>query len=446
MKERLVTIKKLGFTKIFVAIVSTMIMVMSLCFLVKHICFMQHSSDGDLAFFWRVHQDMDLISEGGSFGMLVKSMFSGLWAFFVALLSLATGARAIFICRTIFPFIFVILMIVEYVYLGYRLFRLEDRGGYYIYVATTCFVTVYTFLMYYLAYNGTAPEGGVYINCWRENVVTGVLLVPLPLCTILRIMSKKAESNDKKNKTLRIKDVILIAFEFILILCVYTFRNISSIILEGHGEFHSILNSNIQISWFFVMVIGFALIGLGIKMKGMIPLLIVVGISLVLLCPLSVGLIIAYGFASLVTHDDKINGWMYLSYIIFGLVVFVLGRVYSGWVRYTCSFGEIQNKYRVEAGIPELCDYITADNDSPSILIVEDWADDMEMYDPNIRIHSLTDFNDENFADGLAGIGEEVDFVCMHRDPCLGEITLYTNGYMFDTVSDDYMVYKRYSE
>lgn len=461
MGKIIATIKKLGIARISISLISTILLVFSVCFLVKRICFMQHSSSGDVAFFWHIHQDMELLSEGGGSGMIIKSMFSGMWAFIIAVISLVTGAKAVYICHAVIPYIFVILMLVEYLYLGYRLFKIENRGGYYIYVATTCFVTVFIYMMYYLAYNGTAPEGGVYLNCWRENVLAGILLIPLPICTILRMLSnshdvgedtkKRVKKDKKKNlkekneeKKIRVRDIVLLIIENLLIIGIYTFQNLSRIILEGSGEIKSILNSNIAISWFFIMVVGFILIGLGLRMKGMVPMLIVIGISLLLLCPLPVGLIISYGFASLVTHEDKNTGWMYLSYIILGLVVYVLGRVYTGWVEYSCSFGEIKNKYRVEEGIPELADYITAENESPCILIVEDWADEMEIYDPNIKIHSLTDFTDENFADALAGVGEEVDFVCMHSDPSLGEITLFTNGFTFDTVSDTYMVYKRY--
>ena len=432
MKQRLMKIKELGIQRIIVAIIAAFLLIGSIIFLASRVCFMQHKSDSDYEFFMQVNSNIDALSDGNLL-VIVKNSFCGIWAVIVAAIYKITGCHPLFFCHTIIPFVFVFIMVIEYLYLGYRLFSFENRTVYYTYTSTVCFVTVFLFLQYFLAYNSIAPEGGVYINCWRESVITGILLLPLPICTVLRRIA---------NKKKKARDIVLLLIEAMLILS-YTSSVVTRIYLKGKGELSLVLQQNIDISWFFVMTIGFVLLSFGLKQKAIVPLTIIIALSLVLLCPLAVGLLISYGFTSLVTHEDKNYGWMFLSYAVFGLVIFMVSRVYGDWVNYSCVFEPIENKYKISSSIPELYDYLEQSEMDSNVIMAADWADEMEIFAPEIKILSLEGVDDVNFAETLEQSGEHWDYVCMHTDMSVGEMTLYENGYMIDQVFDDAIVFKK---
>lgn len=430
MSKSLDKIKNIGVAKMFFAIVLTVLMVLVIVPLITKVCFMQHNVDGDYEFFWRVNGDIKYFSgTGGGLGLIASNP----WAAVVALICKVTKLHPLFFCRTVYPFIFVPLMIIEYLYLGYRLFKVEERDNYFTYISTICFVTVYIFVLYFLAYNPIAPEGGVYLNSWRENVITGVILVPLPICTVLRRMR-----SEKK----RVRDIVLLVFESLMILSGYSIVAVSRILVNGIDELGVIIRENIQFSWFIVMVIGFLLFVLGLKMKAALPLLVICSAVLVMLCPLSVGIIIAYGFTALITHEDGNAIWKMIAIFIFGLIVYVIGRVDTGWVEYKTDFIKPVNKYRITEGIPELCDYLCAQESTPAVIMDAGWASDVEMYAPDIEILSLEGVDNVNFTETVQESGREWDYVCQYKQMSVGEITLYENGFIVDTMLGDAIIFK----
>lgn len=433
MKNCLAKIKELGTGKIIVAFFATLLLIPCIVFLVSRVCFMQHENYFDYEFFARVNYNINLLSEG-SLSLIIRSMASSVWAMIIAIIYKLFGCHPLFFCHTIFPFIFILLMIIEYLYLGYRLFSYEKRGNYYTYLSTICFVTVFLFLQYFLVYSSMSPEGGVYVGCWRDCVITGVLLIPLPICTVLRRIS-----SEKK----RIRDIVLLAIETIMILC-YTASVVVRIHQMDEVTLRSVLNENITISWFFIMAIGFTLLSFGLRQKAITPVVIIVALSLVMLCPLPVGLLISYGFASLVTHDDKNNGWMFLSYGVLGLCVLVLGRVYGGWMNNIYTYEPAENKYKISSTIPDLYEKIRDKDPNAKVIVTADWADEMEMFAPEMKVLSLDGVDETNFADTLQQSDEQWDYILMHRDLSIGEVVLYENGFIIEEVTDDAIILKRY--
>ena len=134
---------------------------------------------------------------------------------------------------------------------------------------------------------------------------------------------------------------------------------------------------------------------------------------------------------------------MFLSYAVFGLVIFMVSRVYGDWVNYSCVFEPIENKYKISSSIPELYDYLEQSEMDSNVIMAADWADEMEIFAPEIKVLSLEGVDDVNFAETLEQSGEHWDYVCMHTDMSVGEMTLYENGYMIDQVFDDAIVFKK---
>ena len=134
---------KLGAVKIIVAIITTLVLLACFGHVVYHVCFCQHAAAGDAAFMQKVWEATELLSDGTSLKSSVKQLDYNAWASIIAYVSLKTGLHPLELCHRILPGILVTFMLLEYLYLGYRIFVMEKKGRYYTYMGMVTFVAVF---------------------------------------------------------------------------------------------------------------------------------------------------------------------------------------------------------------------------------------------------------------------------------------------------------------
>ena len=482
MKNLSETIKKLGAAKIIVAVLTVAVLFVCFGHMIYLVCFRQHLSSGDSEFMKSVWDIYQLITEGDGIKTAIKETDFKFWAGFVAYFSLKTGIHPLELCHRILPTILLVVALAEYLYLGYRLFVLERKGRYYTYMGMTVFAAAFFFLQYYIRYNNVDSACSMYINIWREHVIAMVYVLPLILATFLRIVythtvrlskqtskatpnvDKEEDSGDesgeeediktsKKSKKSRnllswVRDIIILFAEIILCIVFYSGQHIYEVFSVDNEGFKYIIKGLWENNWPFFMALGCIVICFMLKMKASLPVVVICIMAALMGIPLPLAIVIAYGVAALIVNPKSIDLWLPVSYVIFGIGIYVLAIETGSAAHFATTFGPVENKYRIAAGTPALVDYLlgeTPSEEGDKIYVVTDqqMAESITSYSSSVEAVVIDDVTTDtaNFAFDV-GL-ENGDYVIIKSDVEPSEALLINDEYGFDSKVGDYTVYCR---
>ena len=483
MKNLGKTIKKLGLAKIIVAALTVAVLFACFGHMIYLVCFRQHLSSGDGEFMKSVWDIYQLVTEGDGIKAAIKETDFKFWAGFVAYFSLKTRIHPLELCHRIIPAILLVVALVEYLYLGYRFFVLERKGRYYTYMGMTVFAAAFFFLQYFIRYNNVDSACSMYINIWREHVIAMVYVLPLILATFLRIVYthttrlsnqiSKATSdadiededlsdesgeeedikNSKKTKKSRnllswVRDIIIIFVEIILCIVFYSGQHLYEVFSVDNEGFKYILKGLWETNWPFFMALGCIIICFMLKMKASIPVFVICILAALMGIPLPLAIVIAYGTSALIINPKSIDLWLPVSFVIFGIGIYVLAIETGSAAHFSTTFGPIENKYRIQSGTPELVDYLlseTPKEEGDSVYVVTDqqMAESIESFSPSVEAvvvdNVTTDTANIAFDAGL----DQGDYVIIKSDIEPSEVLLINDEYAFDSKVGDYTVYRR---
>lgn len=463
MKNLSKTIKKLGAVKIIVAVLTVAVLFACFGHMVYLVCFRQHLSSGDGEFMKSVWDIYQLVSEGASVKSAIRETDYRFWAGIIAFFSLKTGIHPLELCHRILPGVFLIISLIEYLYLGYRLFTLERKGRYYTFMGMTVFTAAFFFLQYFIRYNNVEVPCSMYINIWREHVIVTVLVLPLILTTFLRIVytqtsSNESDAEEEKNNSKKskkytgrlpwLRDIIILFVEIILCIVFFSGQRIYEVFSVDNEGFKFIIKGLWETNWPFFMALGCIIICFMLKMKASIPVVVICILAALMGIPLPLAIVIAYGTSALIINPKSIDLWLPVSFVIFGIGIYVLAIETGSAAHFSTTFGPIENKYRVQSGTPELVDYLlseTSKGAGVSVYVVTDqqMAESIESYSPAVEAvvvdNVTTDTANIAFDAGL----DQGDYVIIKSDIEPSEALLINDEYAFDSKVGDYTVYRR---
>jgi len=463
MKNLSKTIKKLGAAKIIVAVLTVAVLFSCFGHMVYLVCFRQHLASGDGDFMKSVWDIYQLVSEGASVKSAIRETDYRFWAGIIAFFSLKTGIHPLVLCHRILPGVFLIISLIEYLYLGYRFFVLEKKGRYYTFMGMTVFAAAFFFLQYFIRYNNVEVPCSMYINIWREHVIVTFLVLPLILTTFLRIVYTQTSSNEsdaeeeknnskKSKKSTRrlswIRDIIILFVEIIFCIVFYSGQRVYEVFSVDNEGFKYIIKGLWETNWPFFMALGCIIICFMLKMKASLPVAIICIMAALMGIPLPLAVVIAYGVAALIVNPKSIDLWLPVSYVIFGIGIYVLAIETGSAAHFSTTFGPVENKYRIAAGTPALVDYLlgeTPSEEGTSVYVVTDqqMAESIESYSPSVEAvvvdNVTTDTANIAFDAGL----DQGDYVIIKSDIEPGEALLINDEYAFDSKVGDYTVYRR---
>ena len=446
---------KLGVVKNSVAIIATLVLLACFGHMVYHVCFRQHLASGDAEFMSKVWEIWGFLSEGSGIRASIKETDYNIWAGIVAYISMKTGVHPLELCHRILPGILMGVMFLEYLYLGFRLFVMERKGRYYTFMGMTVFASAFFFLQYVIRYIDSEPAVSVYINIWRENVIAGLVILPLILATFLRIVyshtckvnklegeiiedsnkeiesdeevegrkgKKRSETTKKDRKNLPwIRDIAILFAEVLLCVVVYSWQNIFKIFYLDDLGLKYIVTNLWKTDWPFFMALGCIVIAFMLKMKGIIPVVAICLMAAVMGLPIPLAVIIAFGVSALIVNSESIDLWLPVSFVIFGIGIYVLAIETGSAAHFSATFEPVKNKYRIAAGTPELVDYLLdgrSVEDGSKIGVVTDktMAEAIEAYSPYIDAIVVEDVTTDTAAVAFDAGLDQGDYVIIKSD------------------------------
>lgn len=468
--------EKLGAVKVIVAIITTLVLLACFGHVVYHVCFCQHLASGDAEFMSKVWEIQGFLSEGSGLKASIKETDYSFWAGIVAYISMKTGLHPLELCHRIIPGILVVVMLLEYLYLGFRLFVLERKGRYYTFMGMTVFASAFFFLQYVIRYLNVEPAVSVYINIWRENVIAGLVILPLILATLLRIVyshtckekdskvtsesegegeenpgkTDKIEKNSAKGRKILpwILDITILFVEVLLCIVVYSWQNIFKVFYLDDLGLKYIITNLWKTDWPFFMALGCIVIAFMLKMKGIIPVVAICLMAAIMGLPIPLAVIIAFGVSALIVNPESIDLWQPVSYLIFGICVYVLAIETGSAAHFSATFEPVQNKYRIAAETPELVDYLLdgrSFEDGSKLGVVTDktMAESITTYSPYIDAIVVEDVTTDNASVAFDAGLDSGDYVIIKSDIEPSEALLINDEYGFDSKVGDYTVYRR---
>ncbi len=460
------TIKKLGAAKIIVAVLTVTVLLACFGHMIYLVCFRQHLSSGDGEFMKSVWDIFQLVTEGDGIKAAIKETDFKFWAGFVAYFSLKAGIHPLELCHRILPAILLVVALVEYLYLGYRLFVMERKGRYYTFMGMTVFAAAFFFLQYFIRYNNVDSACSMYINIWREHVIAVFYVLPLILATFLRVVYRNTgrpikndscdESDDEETKTPKksgkilswIRDIIILFIEIILCIVSYSGQHLYEVFSVDNEGFKYIIKGLWETNWPFFMALGCIIICFMLKMKASLPVVIISIMAALMGIPLPLAIVIAYGVAALIVNPKSIDLWLPVSYVIFGIGIYVLAIETGSAAHFTTTFGPVENKYRIAAGTPALVDYLlgeTPSEEGDKIYVVTDqqMAESITSYSPSVEAVVIDDVTTDTATFAFDVGLENGDYVIIKSDVEPSEALLINDEYGFDSKVGDYTVYNR---
>lgn len=454
------------------AIITTLVLLACFGHVVYHVCFCQHAAAGDAAFMQKVWEATELLSDGTSLKSSVKQLDYNAWASIIAYVSLKTGLHPLELCHRILPGILVTLMLLEYLYLGYRIFVMEKKGRYYTYMGMVTFAAVFFFLQYVIRFINVEPSLSVYINIWRENVIANLIILPLILATFLRVVyshickvkndsTETEELNEDKEKTSKgrgslhgtrafswLRDIIILSVELILCVVIFSGKHLYQAFAVDKIGVKYIISNLWETNWPFFMALGCFVIIFMLKMKGALPVVMICILAALAGMPLPLAVVIAFGVSALIINPESIDLWQPVSFLIFGICVYVLAIETGSAAHFTATFERAENDYRIPDETVKMADYIlensSADSDSKLAVVTDRaMADSIIQYTPLVDAVVIDEENAVNttfiFDVGL----ENGDYVIIKSDIEPSEALLINDEFAFDSKVGDYTVYRR---
>lgn len=439
MEKKESIIKKLGAMKVVVTLIAVAMLFACFGFMFYSLVFRQHNSENDSEFFSLIWSIKDQLSEGMSGRALIADSNYSIWAVIIAFASVKTGIHPLELCHRIGPAVLMVVLLMLYLYLGYRLFVLERKGRYYAVIGAVLFTACFFFFQYFLRYLTPSVHLSLYVNPWREQVIALFVCIPMILATVLRVIYT---SKDRKIFSW-IRDIIILGVEIIILFVVYASQFIyQEFKVDGHGLSY-ILKCLWETSWGFFMAVAFIVVCILLKMKSIIPLVGVAILGVVVGIPIPLALIISYGITALVVNIESISIWQPLAYVIVGLFVYVLSIVTGSSVNFVTSFGPVKNKYRINKDVPSIVDYVTTDADEVTVVSDSEMGSAISQYSEIVNTVILDDVTTDNstfvFDVGL----KEADYVIIKSDVEPSEALLINDEYAYDSKVGDYTVYRR---
>lgn len=472
MEKQEDTTEKLGAVKIIVAIITTLVLFACFGHVVYHVCFCQHAAAGDAAFMQKVWEATELLSDGTSLKSSVKQLDYNAWASIIAYVSLKTGLHPLELCHKILPGVLTVLMLFEYLYLGYRIFVMEKKGRYYTYMGMVTFAAVFFFLQYVIRFINVEPSLSIYINIWRENVIANLIILPLILATFLRVVyshickvkndsTETEELNEDKEKTSKgrgslygtrafswLRDIVILSLELALCVVIFSGQHLYQAFAVDKIGVKYIISNLWETNWPFFMALGCIVIIFMLKMKGTLPVVMICVLAALAGMPLPLAVVIAFGVSALAINPESIDLWQPVSFLIFGICVYVLAIETGSAAHFTSTFERADNDYRIPDETVKVVDYILENNnvDAESKLVV---VTDKAMADSITQYTSLIDtvvIDEENAVNTTfifdAGL-DQGDYVIIKSDIEPSEALLINDEYAFDSKVGDYTVYRR---
>jgi len=460
--------EKLGPIKIIVAIITALVLCMCFGHAVYHICFCQHAANGDADFMSKVWEIYGFLSEGSGIKASTEAVDYNIWAGIVAYISIKTGLHPLELCHRLLPGFLLVVMLVEYLYLGYRIFVMERKGRYYTYMGMTVFAAAFFFLQYVIRFINVEPALSIYINIWRENVIASLIVLPLILATFLRIVyshtcgisskhdeKKEEEIKEEKKKPAPgrrvlawIRDIIILFAEILLCIVIYAGQHMYEIFSIDDSGFKYIISGLWETNWPFFMALACIVIAFMLKMKAALPVVLICILAAIAGVSLPLAVVIAFGVSALIVNSESIDLWQPISYLIFGICVYVLAIETGSAAHFFTSFESVKNKYRIESGTPEMVDTLLEKGlpgDGSKICVVSDntMAESISSYSPDvdaIAVDNITTDTSTNVFDvGL----ESGDYVIIKSDVEPGDALLINDEYAYDSKIGDYTIYHR---
>ena len=117
--------------KVVVALIAVAMLFVCFGFMFYSLVFRQHISENDSEFFSLIWSIKDQLSEGMSGKALIADSNYSIWAVIISFASIKTGIHPLELCHRIGPAVLMVVLLMLYLYLGYRLFVLERKGRYY---------------------------------------------------------------------------------------------------------------------------------------------------------------------------------------------------------------------------------------------------------------------------------------------------------------------------
>ncbi|SEQ86547.1 Putative cell wall binding repeat-containing protein [Lachnospiraceae bacterium NE2001] len=438
------TIKKLGAMKIVVAIVSAAILFACFGYMTYYMVFLQHYSESDGDFFGLIWTLREFLTYGDGVKTLLKESDYNVWAVFITYVSFKTGVHPLELCHRFIPDALVVFLFVEYLYLGYRLFVIEKKGRYYTVIGTVLFTTAFFFLQYLIRYINPSVHLSVYINPWREHVIAVIAVIPLIIATLLRMMYTYSSDVSKKRQVFRwIRDILILVVEAGIFIFVYGYQCLYKVFkLENQGASY-ILKNLWETNWAFFMTPAFIVILVLLKMKGVIPIIIISLLAVLSGAQLPLALIISFGIAALVVNPESISLWQPISYLVVGICIYVLAIVSGTCARYFTSFEPVENKYRISGEVPNLVEYLLRDKDEVSVVTDNEMGVSLSQYSQDVECVIVDDVSSENSA-FVFDVGlKSGDYVIIRKDIEPTDNLLINDEYVFETMIGDYNIYAR---
>lgn len=464
--------EKLGAIKIIVAIITTLVLLACFGHVVYHVCFCQHAAAGDAAFMQKVWEATELLSDGTSLKSSVKQLDYNAWASIIAYVSLKTGLHPLELCHRILPGILVTFMLLEYLYLGYRIFVMEKKGRYFTYMGMVTFAAVFFFLQYVIRFINVEPSLSIYINIWRENVIANLIILPLILATFLRVVyshickvkndsTETEELHEDKEKTSKgrgslhgtrafswLRDIIILSVELVLCVVIFSGQHLYQAFAVDKIGVKYIISNLWETNWPFFMALGCIVIVFMLKMKGALPVVMICILAALAGMPLPLAVVIAFGVSALIINPESIDLWQPVSFLIFGICVYVLAIETGSAAHFTATFERAENDYRIPDETVKMADYIlensSADPDSKLAVVTDrTMAYSIMQYTPLVDAVVIDEENAVNttfiFDVGL----DSGDYVIIKSDIEPSEALLINDEYAFDSKVGDYTVYRR---
>ncbi len=321
--------------KLLIMLACTAVMLGTFLVTVRYACMMQHVSASDGTFF-----------SGGS-----------LWLSFLKLMAGILSMDIFTFCHKVWPWLFVTFMLVEYFFLGLRLFVEDGMSFYYSYSLSCIFVSIYMIILHVGYISEDSLEAMVYLNSWSATAVSGILLFPLLVLVLLW----------KKDIGFRIPFIIMVTSLYMGISGMENWRNF---ILRG------ITINYIGRGWILMLAVIGVTTMIVMKRRPARYLVIAALLSTITFTPYPLGLMAAYGVTGLIgrvyikstkegTRKSYVTGALITAvcYGIFAATVLAAGFFSNSRVSWNVGFSAVENDRRLPEDLMKLTDYIVSDSE-----------------------------------------------------------------------------------
>ncbi|MCR5214561.1 MAG: hypothetical protein K6E10_09095 [Eubacterium sp.] len=478
---------------IVISLIATILLVASV-----YICYMlwiglQHlvSSDGD--FFANIY-DMQLrYYNGEAIGDILADDYCTIWGMIIVLISDKIGVSPLVLCHKFIPMGLMLAFYLIYGYLGVRLFSIDGKGKLFTYYMTSMFIAAVTLFCYAGAYSDYAIEGGLFLRPWYGMVISGMFIVPLILCTILRMEKRLIFSHmGKLGKSVKVVDFIdgaakseklleeeteeaeteeaeteseeieeesvnkvikkpgivwwivsglILIMELVLLYVIHskdTWREITS--LEG-TSLADMYKTYAGTGWLFSLMFVCLAIGLGFRWRSIIAFIIVSILCNIFLVPIPAGLIIAYVLVRLIGTARKPGIWQGLAFVCIIGLAGGYARMNNTSITYASEYEPVENAYRLPESMVKICNDLDESGESYLIIAYGNSLSAIKQMDFQGEYIELTE--DLNIVDIFRDGQDQYEFIAVDNQIYPGDAIINNFEYMTLYESDMMNVYVR---